>query len=457
MDILQRIERYGKWIILTGVLLLIALVIGTIYASLPPRRFTLLTGREGGAYYEAARQYQQIAQEKGFELEIRPTAGSVEALRLLEQGEAQIGFVQGGIALDSDPLILSSMASLFYEPVWVFYNPDQFDAPLTRLTQVEGKVFAISEPDSGGNQLAREMLAANRMDAGQAQLVEVDSAEAAGRLRDGTIDAAMFVSAPTSALIRELLLDPDLKLMNFERAAAYTALMPYLTVVTLPQGAIDLRDNIPSEDTQLVSTVANLIVSNEFHPDLLRLMTIAVVNTHERGGLFEQRFEFPNFDHADLPIGAEERAYLERIRSGESTLDNYLPFWAAALVDRYMLFVLPVALVLLPIVSRSPVLITMYNKRKVTRWYGTVRSIDRSVTAMDAAEIDRALYDLELIEQRLREQVTVSENFMADYYNLRGHIELVRSRLVQRRDTLVAGSEATAPETAEDLLLAAAL
>ena len=63
MDILQRIERYGKWIILTGVLLLIALVIGTIYASLPPRRFTLLTGREGGAYYEAARQYQQIAQE----------------------------------------------------------------------------------------------------------------------------------------------------------------------------------------------------------------------------------------------------------------------------------------------------------------------------------------------------------------------------------------------------------
>ena len=109
-----------------------------------------------------------------------------------------------------------------------------------------------------------------------------------------------------------------------------------------------------------------------------------------------------------------------------------------------MLFVLPVALVLLPIVSRSPVLITMYNKRKVTRWYGTVRSIDRSVTAMDAAEIDRALYDLELIEQRLREQVTVSENFMADYYNLRGHIELVRSRLVQRL-SLIHISEPTRP------------
>lgn len=438
MDILQRIEKHGKWIITAGVLLLIILMIGTIFAALPPRRFTLLTGREGGAYYEAALQYQAIAKEKGFELEIRPTAGSVEALELLEKGEAQIGFVQGGIALESDPLVLSSMASLFYEPVWVFYNPNQFDAPLTRLTQLEGKVLAIGETGSGANHLAREMLAATRIDDGQINLVEVDTVEAANKLRNGTIDAALFVSAPTSSLIRDLLLNADLELMSFDRAAAYSAQLTHLTSLTLPQGAIDLRDNVPSEDKHLVSTVANLIVSKDIHPDLLRLMTIAVVTTHESGGLFERRFEFPNFDHADLPIGAEERAYLERIRSGESTLDNYLPFWAAALIDRYLLFVLPIALVLLPAISRSPVLITIYNKRKVTRWYSTVRSIDRRVPVMDLAESDRALNDLELIEQRLREQVTVSENFMPDYYNLRGHIDLIRGRLAKRRESLAA-------------------
>ena len=449
MDILQRIERYSKWIILAGVLLLILLVIGTILAALPPRRFTLLTGREGGAYYQAALQYQAIAKEKGFELEIRPTAGSVETLSLLEEGEAQIGFVQGGIALDADPLNLSSMASFFYEPVWVFYNPDRFDEQLTRLTQLEDKVFAIGETGSGANHLAHEMLTANRIDLDEVDVVELNSTAAAEGLRDGSIDAALFVSAPTSSLIRELMLDPDLELMSFERATAYSAQLPYLTTVILAQGAIDLRDNIPSEDKQLVSTVANLIVSNDFHPDLLRLMTIAVVTTHERGGLFEKRFEFPNFDHADLPIGAEERAYLDCIRSGESTLDNYLPFWAAALIDRYLLFVLPIALVLVPIVSRSPVLITIYNKRKITRWYSTVRSIDRRVMAMDVAEIDQALNDLELIEQRLREQVTVSENFMADYYNLRGHIDLVQSRLSHRRAILVARPQNTPPDATD--------
>ena len=99
-----------------------------------------------------------------------------------------------------------------------------------------------------------------------------------------------------------------------------------------------------------------------------------------------------------------DSAYLDRIRSGESTLDNYLPFWAAALIDRYLLFVLPIALVLVPIVSRSPVLITIYNKRKITRWYSTVRSIDRRVMAMDVAEIDQALNDLELIEMCIRDR-----------------------------------------------------
>lgn len=81
----------------------------------------------------------------------------------------------------------------------------------------------------------------------------------------------------------------------------------------------------------------------------------------------------------------------------------------AALVDRYLLFVLPIALLLMPVISRSPVLFTIYNKRKITRWYQTVRSIDRRVAQMDAAEIDRALQDLELIETRLREEVTVLE------------------------------------------------
>ena len=57
----QFIEKRSKWIILSGILLLIILVVLTVVSSLPPRRFTILTGREDGAYYQAALQYQALS------------------------------------------------------------------------------------------------------------------------------------------------------------------------------------------------------------------------------------------------------------------------------------------------------------------------------------------------------------------------------------------------------------
>jgi len=445
----QFIEKYSKWIILSGILLLIILVVLTVVSSLPPRRFTILTGREDGAYYQAALQYQAIAREKGFEIDIRPTAGSVETLEMLKQGEAQIGFVQGGIAAEAEYTGLYSMASLFFEPVWVFYNPEHFDASLTSLPQLEGMTAAIGEVGSGSNHLTRELLAANRMDEDSLTLLEISSSAAAAGLRDGSIDAAFFVTGPTATVVRNLLADPDLALMSFPNAAGYAVQFPHLTAVVLPQGAIDVRDNIPAEDKRLMATAANLIIREEFHPDLLRLMTIAVVEVHTPGGLFEKRYEFPSAIYTDFPIGPQERAYLERIRSGESALDNYLPFWAAALIDRYMLFVLPIALLLLPAISRSPVLISLYNKRKVTRWYRNVRAIDSNLKHLDAAGVGQAQAELQEIETLLQEQVRISETFMADHYTLRSHIDLIRGRLARRGETLAQTPETIAPNRAD--------
>lgn len=334
MTPIQFLQKNSRRIIVAMALLMLGLAIYVVIDSLPPRRFTILTGREGGAYFQSALRYQAIAAERGFEIDIRPTSGSVETLRLLEEGEAGIGFVQGGIALEADPQLLSTLASVFYEPVWGIYNPARFNDPLVSLRQLEGKTIAIPEAGSGANVLLRKMMAANRMDEALFDILELSTEEAAQGLRNGSIDAAFFVQAASSPVIQDLLAVRDLDLMSFGRADAYSAQFPYLTTLRLPEGALDLHDNIPGEDKTLVSTAANLIVRSDFHPDLLRLMTIAVVEVHESGGLFEKRFEFPNFDHADLPIGREERAYMERIRGGDSTLDNYLPFWAAALIDR---------------------------------------------------------------------------------------------------------------------------
>jgi TRAP-type uncharacterized transport system substrate-binding protein len=91
----------GLYLLKVVPVLALALVIagaGSFVASLPPRQFTLLTGREGEGNYQAALAYQEIAREKGFELDIQTTADSAEVLQRLGAGEASIGFVQSGLA-----------------------------------------------------------------------------------------------------------------------------------------------------------------------------------------------------------------------------------------------------------------------------------------------------------------------------------------------------------------------
>jgi TRAP transporter TAXI family solute receptor len=435
--LLAWVERRFAWIVAAVILALVALAAYTIISSLPPRQFTILTGREGAGYYRAAQEYRQIAAEYGFDLNIETTSGSIETLAKLEAGEAGIGFVQGGITAGADPRLLSTLAGVFYEPVWIFYQRDfAGDQKLVHLYQLEGGRVNLGEAGSGASYLTRQLLEANGVNDSNTTFSELPADEAAEALTEGRLDAALFVVSANSDTVRTLLRDPTLDLMDVQRAAAYRDRFPYLTTVTLPEGAIDLKEGVPAEDKQLIATAANLVIRNDFHPDLVRLMTIAAVETHEDGGLFEERFEFPNYDHTDLPIGREERAYLERVKSGESTLDNYLPFWAAALIDRYLFFLIPLALLILLLLARSTVVFDYYNRRKIARWYDVIRRIDVGADKMSSGEVDTSLAALEGIERQLQERVATSGRYQAEFHDLHSHIHMVEERLTKRAEVL---------------------
>lgn len=440
--LLAWVEKRFTWIVGAILLALIALAVYFILSCLPPREFTILTGREGAGYYRAAQEYRQIAAEYGFDLNIETTSGSIETLARLEAGEAGIGFVQGGITAGADPRVLSTLAGVFYEPVWIFYQREfSGDRKLIHLYELEGGSVNLGEAGSGASYLTRQLLEANGVNAGNTTFSELPADEAAEALTEGRLDAALFVVSANSDTVRTLVRDTTLDLMDVRRADAYRDRFPYLTSVVLPEGAVDLKAGLPAEDKRLIATAANLVVRNDFHPDLVRLMTIAAVETHEDGGLFERRFEFPNYDHTDLPIGREERAYLERVKSGESVLDNTLPFWAAALIGRYWLFLAPIGLLLLLLPARGTLVFDYYNRRKISRWYDAIRRIDVGAAKMDAAEVGVSLAALEGIERQLQERVATSGRYQAEFHDLHTHIHLVEERLIKRRELL------TQPET----------
>ena len=144
------------------------LIVGTLVASvLSTNAFLGETGfcyaTQGGAYVLFAERYREILAREDITLNILETAGSVENLRLLEEDplSIDIAFVQGGSAARPPADGLVSLASLYYEPLWVFYRDA---AELTRITQLQHKRIATGEPGSGTQSVTQTLLQDNGLD-----------------------------------------------------------------------------------------------------------------------------------------------------------------------------------------------------------------------------------------------------------------------------------------------------
>jgi TRAP transporter TAXI family solute receptor len=416
----MRLKTFGPAIALTLIGFLIA---WQFVNPAPPHTITIATGQADGAYYLFAERYRELLAEAAVTLEIRRTAGSLENLRLLEAGEVDLAFFQGGSGISAAGGDITALGSLYYEPLWVFYRHPEV---ARRLTDFQGRRLATGAEGSGTRELVRALLEDNRIDNPADKLQALGGKAAALALRQDTADAAFFVASPRSPLIQELLHDKTIRLMSFTRAAAYTDLNHALAAVTLPEGVIDLQANIPPQDVALLASTANLIARDDFHPALVSLLLQAATRVHRGGGLFEKPGEFPNERHVDFPLNEDARRFY---RHGPPLLQRYLPFWTANLVDRMMIMLVPLLTILVPLVKVMPPTYRWQVRRKIYRWYHELHAIDiQHPDQASAAELAELLQRLNAIEEDVR-KVRVPLSYSDELYNLRLHIGMLRNRL----------------------------
>ena len=420
--------------------LVVAVIAAAVWFSLhflqpaPPRRIVLASGPEFGAYHQYAKRYQEILAREGVKVEERMTNGAADNLRLLldPKSRVDVAFMQGGVAAfpAADDLVM--LASLYYEPLWIFYRGSE---TLSQLNDLQGKRIAVGVPGSGTRALVDRLFAANGLTVaggvgrGNTEIVGLGGNDALEALKAGKVDAALFVGGVQTPLIGQALRDPAIKLMSVEQAEAYQRRLPYITKLTLPAGTIDLATNTPKQNVEMIGTKAMLAARDGLHPALINLLIDAAREIHGEQGYFEAAGEFPGTFPVDLRVSAYADQHK---RFGPSFLYSYLPFWVASIVERTVILVVPLLVVLVPLMNFLPQFLRWRVRSRIYRWYGELALMERDVARPEGElPIEQWLHDLDRIERAVG-QIRTPVQFASEAYTLREHIGLVRRAVMAR-------------------------
>jgi TRAP transporter TAXI family solute receptor len=393
----------------------------------PPSELVMSTGTADGSYHAYAMKYRDILARDGVTLRLWPSGGAVENLRRLADPSAHVdvALIQGGIVSAAPPESaqgLASLGSVYNEVLWVFYRGDRV---LDRLPPLNGKMIAIGAENSGTASLAMVLLEATGIAKPPTTVMKLGGRAAANLLLSGGIDAAFFVADPRAPVIQELLRAKHVHLVSFGRADAYTRRHFYLSKFTLPQGVFDLAHNIPERDVVLMGTTANLVVKDDLHPALAYLLLRAAAEVHGAPTLFSGLRQFPAPNDTELPLSPEAARFY---KSGPPLLQRYLPYWAANLVDRLLVLLLPALAILIPAGRLLPQLYRWRVRSRIYRWYARLKEIELELAERRSREeLERILERLDKIDDAVH-RIEIPLAYSENLYVFRQHVDIVRQR-----------------------------
>jgi len=399
---------------------------GKLMQSAPPGHIRMISGSAGSSYRTLAERYKKIIEAHGVKVEIVPSEGALDnLLRLADpKSSVDVGFVQGGLTDGVDISRLVSLGTVFTQPLMIYYRLPQ---AIDRLTELKGKRVAIGAEGSGTHALALKLLKANDMDDKAATFVAKPGEEAAHALLAGELDAAFLMGdSVTTQIMRGMREAPGVRLMSFRQAEGYVRRLKFLSHLTLPEGAMDLGKDYPSEAVALVGPAVELVAHKNLHPAVSDLLISAAREIHSGPGMYRAAGEYPAPLEHDFPISNDAIRYY---KSGGQLLYKILPFWLASLLDRVLVVVLPLLVIVVPATRAAPSLYRWRVRSRIYRWYGALMSIEREMmTARSDEQRQEIAHRLDEIQRAVADLKTPL-SFADQLYVLRDHVANVRRRL----------------------------
>ncbi len=412
---------YGPVLTIALIGFILALI---LMAPAPPQKIRFGAGAPGGAYRAYAERYQHLLGEEGVEVELVDTAGSIDNLRLLEDGVIDVALVQGGLAGTGERERLRSVGGLFEEPFWVFVRES---LPARDFGDLRDLRVSIGADGSGTRALSRRLQNAYGGEWPERARLSLATREAEAALLAGEIDAAAFAASPDAAYIRSLMRAQGVRPLAFERAEAIARRAEGLSSVILLRGVVDIGADIPERDVPLLAAVAQLAVRKDIHPAIEALLLDSALTIHSERSLFSPAGRFPNAENTDLPVS---RQVLRYYRDGPSFLRRYFPFAVANFLERAWVLAIPLLTLAFPLVRAAPPIYRWRVRRKIYVWYKDLRQLEEKGRALPPGVsrngVQRELEKLQIEIGKL----DVPLSYTDDLFRLRSHIEFVKQLLI---------------------------
>lgn len=416
------------WPLLT--LLLLLLSVALWFAKPAPPDYVLMgTGSKGGSYETITKEYVKFFAKNGVKLQLVETPGAEENIaRLSNQNDPlQAAFVQAGLVTDENSKHLLSLGSVGYEPVWFFYRNDKFDQNSVQTTDFLKQPMAIGEVGSGTHRQAMHILKVNGYHL-NANLKPIATDLGVEAFIKGEVSSIFIVDGIESANVQRMLKQPNISLANFDRAAAYTRLMPFFHEIIIPQGALGLAENFPAQDTKMIAPTTHLLIDKNMHPAIQLLFLQAAEKINGGRTFFSKYGEFPAFMESTVPESPVAKHFYEK---GTPVLMNYLPFWLAEFIDRMFILLLPLFAFAYPVIKTMPSYRLSRARSRINQVYGALKFFEEDLTTnYSYAKHQIYVQTIDSIDQQAR-SLKVPKAIGGEYYSLRTNIDFVRNLIIQ--------------------------
>jgi uncharacterized protein len=424
--------RRQGWLIhapIWAVMLMLFLWLSHRWMPMPSSVLRISSGSPGGMYQEHALRYAEALAAYGIEATVLPSAGTGENLQRLRDptSHVQMAFVQGGYALSESSQSLGSdletIAQMDVEPIWVFSRFKDVDS----LLRLQGMRVAIGQAGSGSRAVALRMFEQVRLAPSDLMLSESVNFETVSALREGRIDAMIFVAAPTAPLVQALLNSSGVYMANLRRSAAMIERLPYLDTRFVAAGSLQPKTQQPAQDTVLLTTLASVVVRADLHPMIKRILAETAKQLHGGSGPLHASGEFPHLKRIEFASSRDAR---EVLRNGLPQLEASMGVQGAQWVYRMLFIGLPLCGLALIFSRLVPRYLRWRIESSINRWYGELKFIENDLQSSQPGGLEIARFRSRLSNIHAHvSSFDAPRSFMQRMYVLKQHVLFVQEQL----------------------------